>query len=417
MWTFPRAVVWWPCLLLLLAANARAADAFFSNLLESSPSGRYQVTARAAAADNRTGRGRKRPTLAAPPKVTYACQDTVSKRTLWTLPAPSKGGPGAALLPPATRIAVSDDGWTVLYTEGGEFIPVDLQGNPHGRAQVTDALSAEEQNGHLHQTTLGPTWTVNSLWCFATVDAVPYLLVRPYWGHRVAVDLRQGKVVEPLPPNVQEAAAAAERTQTLRWLQEGVDSFKSWEARCCPRQAQTTSTAAYLAGALHLTEATPLLRQLEPTIYNGESSLSFVDEAERKQHAGEVNPFTSRVFDLRRTVQLALRRLGEKPLPLPCTVLEKTSKGYHERIVYEPPPLPVPRAENADKVKVGMKVEEVCQLLGVPDYIVTPRWEYDLDAQPPRTLVIQWKGWQVGEVAGVEPARWQDGNQAEERSF
>ena len=64
-----------------------------------------------------------------------------------------------------------------------------------------------------------------------------------------------------------------------------------------------------------------------------------------------------------------------------------------------------------------MKTEEVCQLLSVPDYIVGSQWEYDLDTQPPRTLVIQWKNWQVSDVSSVEPVRWQDPTQAEDREF
>ena len=53
----------------------------------------------------------------------------------------------------------------------------------------------------------------------------------------------------------------------------------------------------------------------------------------------------------------------------------------------------------------------------MPDYIIGTRWEYDLDAQPPRTLVIEWKNWQVSDVSSVEPARWQDPSQAENREF
>ena len=280
-----------------------------------------------------------------------------------------------------------------------------------------DAIPGEELNDHVRQTTEGPTWTPKSLWYFVTVDGTPYFLVRPYWDHRVAVDLRQGKLAEPIPANVLEAGTAAERAQTLRALREGADTFHSWENTDGPKIAPATNTAAYLAGALHLSEAVPLLRQLETTTFNSESALQFIDESERKQHTGEVNPFTHRSFDLRRMVQLSLRRLGQTPQPLPCTVLERAGKDYHDRIVYEPPTLTVPRADNADKVKVGMKTEEVCQLLSVPDYIVGTQWEYDLDTQPPRTLVLQWKGWQVSDVSSIEPARWQEGIQAEDREF
>lgn len=399
--------------LFLLIDTTRAADLVLGDLDELSPSGQYEVTARLAPVA-RSGKKGKQP--ATQGQFTYICKDTRTKKVLWTLPQP-KGGADKATMPPPVRLAVSDDGWTVVFTDAADFIPVDLQGNPHGRAHLSDAINSEEINSHLYQTNVGPTWTSRSLWYFLNVEGTCYLVVRPWWGHRVAVDLKAGKVVEPIPPAVQDAAVADERRQVMRDLQVGADTFKTWEAKCCPKVAQNTNTAAYLAGALHLTEAIPLLRRLEPTIYNGESSLAFIDESERKQHGGEVSPFTHREYDLRRMVQLSLRRLGEKPEPLPCTVLERTGKGYSDRIVYEPPPLAGPRADNADKVKVGMKTEEVCQLLGVPDYILGTRWEYDLDSQPPRTLVIEWKKWQAAEVTPVEPARWQEGSQAEDREF
>ena len=408
----PRTVIWLIFLSLLLTASSRADDVFYNDLTETSPSGRYQVTARSP--DNHsTKRGHQ---LVGQSRFVYVCKDTQTKKTLWTLPQP-KGAPDKAALPPPLRLAVSDDGWTVIYTGGNEFIPVDLQGNPHGRARLLDVFTGDELNDHLRQTTEGLTWTTKSLWYFLTLENMPYLLVRPWWGHRVAVDLNAGKVVEPLPALLQDAATAAERAQTLRWLQAGADTFHSWESVDGSKQAPTTSTAAYLAGKLQIPEAIPLLRQLEPTTYNSDSALEYIDEAERKQHTGEVNPFTHRAYDLRRMVQLALRRLGQTPQPLPDTVLERAGKNYHDRIVYEPPILTVPRANNADKVKIGMKTEEVCQLIGVPDYIIGTKWEYDLDSQPPRTLVLDWKNWQVSDVSPVEPARWQDERQAEDREF
>ena len=391
--------------------SSRADDVYYNDLTETSPSGQYQVTARSP--DNHSTRHGHHPTVQS--RFVYVCKDTQTRKTLWTLPQP-KGGADKAALPPPLRLCVSDDGWTVIYTGASEFIPVDLQGNPHGRAHLPDAFS-EELNEHRRQTTEGLTWTTKSLWYFLAIENTPYLLVRPWWGHRIAVDLNGGKVVEPLPAAVQDAAATAERTQTMRWLQEGADTFRSWEGATGAKQAPTTDTAAYLAGAMHLTEAVPLLRQLEPTIYNSESALEYIDEAERKQHTGEVNPFTHRSYDLRRMVQLSLRRLGQTPSPLPCTVLERAGKDYHDRIVYEPPILAVPRADNADKVKTGLHTEEVCQLLGVPDYIIGTKWEYDLDLQPPRTLVIDWKNWQVSDVSSAAPARWQNESQAEDREF
>lgn len=362
------AGIWLGVLLVLLADTGRADDVFYNDLTENSPSGRYQVTARSP--DNHAARRGRQPV--AQGRFVYVCRDMQTKKTLWTLPQ-LKGGADKTTVPPPLRLSVSDDGWTVIYTGTAEFIPVDLQGNPHGRAPLRDAIPAEEINSHIRQTNEGATWTPKSLWYFVSVDNAPYFVVRPYWGHRVAVDLRQGKVIEPIPPAVQDAGTPVERTQTLHALQAGADTFHTWENTDGPKIAPATNTAAYLAGALHLPEAVPLLRQLEPTTFNSESALQFIDESERKQHIGEVNPFTHRSFDLRRMVQLSLRRLGQTPQPLPCTVLERAGKDYHDRIVYEPPVLTVPRADNADKVKVGMKTEEVCQLLSVPDYISTLR--------------------------------------------
>ena len=387
----PRAAIWLVSFWLLLTGSSRADDIFYNDLTETSPLGRYQVTARSP--DNHSTKRGHQPVVQG--RFVYTCRDTQTRKTLWTLPPP-KGGKNQATLPPPLRLAVSDDGWTVIYTGTNEFIPVDLQGNPHGRARLLDAFTGDELNDHLRQTTEGLTWTTKSLWYFLTVDNTPYLLVRPWWGHRVAVDLRAGKVVEPLPAPVADAAAAAERAQTLQWLQAGADTFPSWETVDGAKQAATTNLAAYLAGKLQLAEAVPLLRRLEPTTYNSESALEYIDEAERKAHTGEVNPLTHRSYDLRRMVQLSLRRLGQTPAPLPVTVLERAGKNYHDRIVYDPPVLAGPRAGNVDQVKVGLSTEAVCQRLGPPDYIIGTRWEYDLDAQPPTHA-----GHRVEELAGV----------------
>jgi len=75
-----------------------------------------------------------------------------------------------------------------------------------------------------------------------------------------------------------------------------------------------------------------------------------------------------------------------------------------------PKPLSVAREANSDKVKKGMKAEEVLDLVGPPDFVgYDETWGYDMDSSVPFSLVVKWGVRRVLDVQKKMPALWKEG--------
>jgi hypothetical protein len=119
---------------------------------------------------------------------------------------------------------------------------------------------------------------------------------------------------------------------------------------------------------------------------------------EERLKPGDINPFIYSENTLRQGVQMALRRLGKKPIGLPATglnyyVLEKSDDGETYLGVgpdYQAQQYDSPRANRVASIHPGMKVIELLDALGPPDHIGFDDWLFDIDAAKPYTLSIHW---------------------------
>jgi hypothetical protein len=225
----------------------------------------------------------------------------------------------------------------------------------------------------------------------------------------VVLNLRTGELLQP-NAHVVAAASAYEHHYVLTELRRGVENRPQWhkeEAGCehC-ELAYPIFVASYLAGRMQVKEAVPFLQRLQDSPYGRSSSTGGLGTLERFD--GEVNPHTYSTFTLRQVIHLSLRRLGQVPTPLPVYQFDVQFQDHKTHRPYTPKPLSVPRAANADKVKERMKAEQVLDLLGSPDFVGYDTWEYDMDSEPPFSLILKWD---VRHVVGVQrkmPALWKD---------
>jgi hypothetical protein len=133
---------------------------------------------------------------------------------------------------------------------------------------------------------------------------------------------------------------------------------------------------------------------------------------------GEIDPACCDNYTLRQIVQLALRRLGEKPTGLAATRFHHVKKGTRlGNFVDVKSPMPE-RTEGVERIRNDMTPADVLGMLGAPDFVgrrnptdpgCTEVWEYDLDSSPAFTLRIIWdqKRVRVESIERLTPALWQ----------
>ncbi len=394
-----------------LVWDATATDRFFTDISAESPSKRYKVVAKSP--DNARKKGRS----AFQASFIYTCRDTSTKQILWNrqqaMGKPQSLGKGTTekySYPEEASpvdIFVSDAGWTVIRTAWDELIAVDLTGHDRSRIRLlTDGFTKEERSKYVHDTTAGPMWSGYSLWYFLDADGQHLFVVRPWWGRRLVVSLETGKLLDETP-GISNVTTAYERNYVLTELAKGVDTRKQLEKEECCEAVWPILNASYLAGRLHVTEAIPLLERLQDSSHSGSSTSGGLGMLERFE--GEVNPHSYETFTLRQVVQLSLRRLGIAPRQLPANRFDVQYEAYKKNHPYTPKPLSMPRETNADRVKTGMKAEQVLDLLGGPDFVGYDTWEYDMDSTPPFSLILKWDVRHVIEVQRKTPALWKDG--------
>jgi hypothetical protein len=388
--------------------QADATDRFFSDIEASSPSGRYQVTAKSPQNEKRTGR------VAFQSSFVYVCTDTQTKEVLWTRkqamgkPETLDDNPKNTYTPTLEgspgSIYVSDSGFTVIYTGWKELIVVDPKGKEPGTVNVLkDCLTKDENDKYVSQTTAGPMWAGRSHWYFVSAESKEYFIIRPWWGRHVIIELTTGAIKAPTK-SLTEATQKAEREYVLSVLKTVLYGTAK-KCDCCGGSHEAVF-AAYLAGVLRIQEAVPALRKIENSTHSGSSTMGgFGDVPE-----GRLDPYNYYTYTTRQNVHLTLRRLGEKPGAFPCTSFMTEHKEYEKQKPYVRKPVPGTRASNAEKAKKGMSPEQVIDLIDCPDYILSREWQYDIDAEKPYTLTISWTDERtVEEVKMVRPALWQEG--------
>jgi hypothetical protein len=219
----------------------------------------------------------------------------------------------------------------------------------------------------------------------------------------VILDLSSGKMTPPTEA-IRKATDEAEKAYVISVLQGALDGTVK-KCECCggPHEA---AFAAYLAGVLSIKEAIPALRKLEDDTSIGRSTMGGYDEIPQ----GRIDPFNYSTYTTRQSVHLALRRLGEKPGPFPCTQFETKHKDYDQMKPYVREPVPGSRHMNASKIQKGMSLEQVINLVDCPDYIPGRIWQYDIDADEPYTLALSWSDDQKVKVIDfIRPALWKKG--------
>lgn len=395
-------------LVFLLPIRTEATDRFFSDEEGKSASGRYVVTAKSP--DNQGGVVRN--TFQA--SFVYTCKDTQSGTILWTRKQPM-GKPVQLGNDPSrphsfpdegspVSIYVSDSGHTVIYTGFQELILINLTGKETNKLNVLeDGLTKDEREKYVSDTTAGPMWAGQSHWYFVEADSREYFVIRPWWGRHVILDLATGRISPPTEA-LRNATAKAEKAYVISILQGALDgTIKKCECCAGPHEA---AFAAYLAGVLKIKEAIPALRKIEDDTSSGSSTMGGYAEIPQ----GRVDPFNYSTYTTRQIIHLALRRLGEKPGPFPCTQFRTEHKNYDQMKPYVREPVPGSRHTNATKIQKGMSPEQVINLVDCPDYIPSRIWQYDMDADEPYTLAISWTDDQkVKEIEVIRPALWKEG--------
>lgn len=397
--------------LVICPAVAQATDRFFRDLSVESPFKRF--TAEAKSPDN-ADKDRFRSFQAS---FVYTCKDATANKILWTRAQPMRKpqqfgkDPTSTIQFPdegsPTRLYISDEGWTVISTGWDELIAVDLMGKDRCRIKLLDeGFTAEENKKYVHNTTAGPMWARLSQWYFLNEGTQHFFVIRPWWGRRVVLSLEAGKLIDETA-NIADLAQAHERDYVMTELAKGVATRKEWDQDERSNAIWPIQDAAYLAGRLPVPEAAPLLEKLQDTAYSTSVSIGGYGSDERFD--GEVNPRHYHTLGVRQVMQLSLRRLGQRPRQFPALTFDVQYEDSEKSHPYAPKPISVPRETNADKVKVGLKAEQVLDLLDGPDFARHDTWEYDMDANPPYTLILTWDARQVTEVKTKTPVAWKDG--------
>ncbi len=380
----------------LIVATACGTDRFYSDRLASSPNGHFEFTA--VSPDNAA----EKPTPFADDFV-YTFRDVQADTVLWTR-RQAESSPVA--------LYVNDAAWSIVHTSADEI----LVHRPNSATVALRFLILHkfdvEDDRHVIHTTAGPMWAFHSRWSFFQYEGNHLFVIRTWWDRRIVVDLDNARLLEEPTPDLILAMDADDRRIALANLDGAADRYLAcFEAhRQRWDEQREIELAVHLAGRLQIKDAIASLRELE-----GVSTLQFeIDEYDTVEILGakSLNPFAAEPLEFRQRVHVALRRIGEKPTELPCTVFRVTQEdGSWTYIRAEQPP--GFRAERTELVQPGMTPKDVLRAIGPPDYIKKFEfaWEYDMDADEPFTFRVQFKGLRaVTDVQTIRPPKWQHGD-------
>jgi len=218
------------------------------------------------------------------------------------------------------------------------------------------------------------SWSQNRLAYFTPGQR--HFVVRAWWGDRVVIALDQLRQVTP--SDLADELRQAESQIMLMGLREVIARIEAGET---PEHNDPSSdvidcsisTLAYLPGLLGLAEAVPLLRVLE----------------EWWGHASECwSSFKYYTPYHRRLAQNSLRQLGERPRGYPAL---RFTEGEKRRFLRQPQPGPIDgptRHASLARIRTETPLAEVYRLLGGPDDIDGRFWRYDVDVDPPYTVLL-----------------------------
>lgn len=312
-----------------------------------------------------------------------------------------------------TIISQTSAGWDLEddRVSGARILVMGRDHKTRLELSIWDALPKSDFDKYVHHTTAGPRWADDALAYFVTIAGKPHFCVRTWWDRRIVIDLAAAKQV---PDRGMEAVLDAEEIKTARIILKGC--LKTVVAAKSDQDIPLhiyfrLKAAAHLVGCIQHKEAIPWLRKLESLGFATTYTMGEYGPGELK--AGEISPQNYSTHDLRRVVQLSLRRLGETPAELPVTSFKPEGSDS----AFQPRKSKGPRVERVESIKLAMTPTEVLNILGAPDYVDTYRrmhsqgpweaaWRYDLDAHPAYTLLVIWKGHTVGAIDKVTPALW-----------
>lgn len=366
-----------------------------SAFLATSENGRYRVTEKPAFIGD---------------DMVFSLTDTFANHVLWRHRGGSFIGSRAW-----QQAFVSDDGWTVfcddldnaqvIRPDGSETFSFSLIGPP--------AISESERDRYVQFSSDGPAaWGESSCYIrFATIAGRDYFCIRYWWGRRVAFDLTDSRPLHDLA-RIEPALARQERQFVICQLNDSISQIAELKAEavanCCPKPLmQRTMTAALMAGQLHVREAAPMLRQLEPIPFGGDLSTAPIQE----NRIGKEFPAFWDTYSLRQFAQLSLRRLGAEPGPYPETQPEFDVAGPGTARPLAVTRLIQPRSERIGLLSPGQFARQVINAIGAPDFLTADdnTWEYDIDSSRPCTLRVIWVDGRVKSIKTLTPPLWQRG--------
>ncbi len=317
-----------------------------------------------------------------------------------------------------THIRQKGAEWQLVgdYLGGWAIFVAGADGKTRNDIAIRDTMSKAHFDKYVGWTTAGPIWDGLAFHYFLPIDGKAHFCVRTWWDHRILLNLETAQHVSDKA--IQKTLEAFEQKQVLDTLKDGVPvlarktappTVQEWN-----RTFRKTLAAVHVAGRMQAKEAVPLVKQLEPIIFDHSGTFRIPEKTDFKD--GEVNPPDHRVMGSRRIVQLSLRRLGEKPAELPVITFQAWEDGAPGKEV-EPRRWDKPRSERVPLLTRKMSPREVLDTLGPPDYVEhghdlwrqgpwETAWRYDMDDKEPYTLLVIWDKRKVSAVERITPPLW-----------
>jgi HEAT repeat protein len=323
---------------------------------------------------------------------------------------------------PPRELVVSDEGWSVLRTDGRapDVIAVSPAGNDAVRVLIhrprwntetgPDRAYRFGWEVELGSILLGGPllWAWRSFPYFVQVDGMAFFVWRTSWGQRLVLDLTHETLLpEDSPARAALARAMDEEEKRSAYrllLNLSVHLYEAQEFLA--RRARTphligpvmrVPAAIHLVGLHRHHEALPLLRLWEAIDQPASSQTTFAMGHGWLAEAQFIRPI----------LHHALRLLGEEPQGY-ATYHFRKADGARFAVAQHV----THRRERAAELHLGMSAEQVLRLVGSPDHIRRTEyngmeeWEYDfLVADQWVTLRLLWEGHRVT-VLQEEPAYW-----------